>query len=138
MFIFFQKCQFVYQNNVISPPIRQFPSFSIKRYGTRKPQDLLLGKSSICFRSPSWKYRQLCICSDDIFDPGLNSLEVALFSNFTVFSRRHYFYLVPMAGELHTVVCSLSVQPHRLPLKQRKLKFSNDKSDDSENVFFQK
>ena len=29
MFIFFQKCQFVYQNNLISPPIRQFPLFSI-------------------------------------------------------------------------------------------------------------
>ena len=29
MFIFFQKYQFVYRNKVNSPPIRQFPSFSI-------------------------------------------------------------------------------------------------------------
>ena len=29
MFIFFQKYQFVSRNNVNSPPIRQFPSFSI-------------------------------------------------------------------------------------------------------------
>ena len=29
MFILFQKCQFVYRNKVISPPIRQFPSLSI-------------------------------------------------------------------------------------------------------------
>ena len=50
MFILFQKRQFVYRNKEISPPIRQFPSFSIfghvtchvniiKRKGTRKPQD---------------------------------------------------------------------------------------------------
>ena len=29
MFILFRKCQFVYPNKVNSPPIRQFPSFSI-------------------------------------------------------------------------------------------------------------
>ena len=29
MFILFQKCQFIYRNKEISPPIRQFPSFSI-------------------------------------------------------------------------------------------------------------
>ena len=29
MFILFQKCQFVYPNKVNSPPIRQFPLFSI-------------------------------------------------------------------------------------------------------------
>ena len=29
IFIFFPKREFVYQNKVISPPIRQFPSFSI-------------------------------------------------------------------------------------------------------------
>ena len=29
-------------------PFRQFPSFSIKRSGTRKPQDFLLGKNSFC------------------------------------------------------------------------------------------
>ena len=28
MFIFFQKCQFVYRNKVNSPPIREFPLFS--------------------------------------------------------------------------------------------------------------
>ena len=27
--ILFQKCQFVYKNKVNSPPIRQYPSFSI-------------------------------------------------------------------------------------------------------------
>ena len=64
MFIFFQKYQFVYLNKVNSPPIRQFSSFSIfghatchviiiKRYGSRKPQGLLLGKNSFCSRSPS-------------------------------------------------------------------------------------
>ena len=48
-----QKCQLVYPNKVNSPPIRQFPSFSIfgghvtifERSATRKPQDLLLGKN---------------------------------------------------------------------------------------------
>ena len=29
MFILFQKCQFIYRNKVIPPPIRQFSSFSI-------------------------------------------------------------------------------------------------------------
>ena len=53
MFILFQKCQFVYPNKVNSPPIRQFPSFSINGHLTchvtmitmikaqEKPQDLL-------------------------------------------------------------------------------------------------
>ena len=54
MFILFQKCQLVYPNKVNSPPIRQFPPFSIfghvtchvaifKRSGKRKPHYLLLG-----------------------------------------------------------------------------------------------
>ena len=69
MFILFQKYRFVYRKEGNSPPIRQFPSFSIfghvtiiKRQGTRKPQDLLLGKSSFCSRSPSERYCQYIIC----------------------------------------------------------------------------
>ena len=84
-FILFQKYQFVYLNKVNSPPICQFPSFStfgqatchviiIKRYGTRKPQGLLLGKSSFCSRSPSERYCQSFICSEHTSDPGLKPL----------------------------------------------------------------
>ena len=93
MFILFQKCQFIYRNKVISPPIRQFPSFSIfghvtifKRQGSRKPQDLLLEKSSTCSRSPSGKYSQLCIiCSEHIFDPGLKVARAYLFARWLCF-----------------------------------------------------
>ena len=85
-FILFQKCQFVYTNKINSPPIRQFPPLSIfghamchvtviKRLGTRKPQDLLLGKNSCCSRSPSERYCQSFICSEHTFDPGLKPLE---------------------------------------------------------------
>ena len=35
MFILFQKYQFVYPNKVNSPPIREFPSFSIFGHVTR-------------------------------------------------------------------------------------------------------
>ena len=84
MFILFQKCWFVHPNKVNSPPIRQFPSFSIfghvtchvtiiKREGTRKPQDLPLGKTSFSSRSPSERYCQSFICSEHTFDPGLKS-----------------------------------------------------------------
>ena len=41
MFIFFQKNQFVYRNNVNSPPIRQFPSFSISGHVHDKAQENL-------------------------------------------------------------------------------------------------
>ena len=85
MFILSQKYQFVYLNKVNSPPIRQFPSFStfgqatchviiIKRYSTRKPQGLLLGKNSFCSRSPGERYCQSFICSEHTFDPGLKPL----------------------------------------------------------------
>ena len=67
MFILYQECQFTYPNKVNSPPIRQFPLFSIfghvtchvtiiKRSGARRPQDLLLEKISFCSRSPSERY----------------------------------------------------------------------------------
>ena len=53
MFILYQKRQLIYPEKVNSPPIRQFPSFSIfghvtchvtiiNGYVTRRPQDLLL------------------------------------------------------------------------------------------------
>ena len=69
MFILFQKCQLVYPNKVNSPPIRQFPPFSIfglvtshvtiiKRWRTRKPQDILFGKNLFGSRSPSERYCQ--------------------------------------------------------------------------------
>ena len=85
-FILFQKCQFVYTNKINSPPIRQFPPLSIfghamchvtviKRLGTRKPQDLLLGKNSCCSRSPSERYCQSFICSEHTFDLGVKPLE---------------------------------------------------------------
>ena len=48
----------------------------IKLLGTRKPQDLLLGKNSFCFRSPSERYCQSFICSEQTFDPGLKPLEL--------------------------------------------------------------
>ena len=86
MFILFQRYQSVYRNKVNSPPIRQFPSVSIfghltchvtiiRREDTRKPEDLLLGKSSFFSRSPSERYCQFFICSAHIFDPGLKPLE---------------------------------------------------------------
>ena len=67
MFVLCQECQFTYPNKVNSPPIRQFPLFSIfghvtchvtiiKRSGTRRPQDSLLEKISFCSRSPSERY----------------------------------------------------------------------------------
>ena len=85
-FILFQKCQFVYTNKINSPPIRQFFPLSIfghamchvpviKRLGTRKPQDLPLGKNSCCSRSPSERYCQSFICSEHTFDPGVKPLE---------------------------------------------------------------
>ena len=69
MFILFQKCQLVYPNKVNSPPIRQFSPFSIfglvtshvtiiKRWRTRKPQDILFGKNLFGSRSPSERYCQ--------------------------------------------------------------------------------
>ena len=84
-FILFPKYQFVYTNKRNSPPIRQFPPLSIfghamchltviKPLGTRKPQDLLLGKNSCCSRSPSERYCQSFICSEHTFNPGLKPL----------------------------------------------------------------
>ena len=86
MFILFQKYRNVYRNKVNSRPIRQFPSFLIfghvtchmtiiKLLGTRKPQDLLLGKNSFCSIPPSERYRQSFLCSEHTFDPGLKPLE---------------------------------------------------------------
>ena len=54
-FILFQKCQFVYKNKVNSPPIRQYPSFSIfghvtcqvtiiERQAQENPKFYFLGK----------------------------------------------------------------------------------------------
>ena len=89
MFIVFQKCQFVCPNKVNSPPFRQFSSFQIvghatchvtliKRRGTTKPQDLLLGKNSFCSRSPNERYCQSFIFSEHTFDPGHKPLEISL------------------------------------------------------------
>ena len=72
MFIFYDKSQFIYPNKVNLPPIRQFPSFSTfghERYGARRPQDLLLSRSS------RERYCHSIKCSEYTFDPGLKPLE---------------------------------------------------------------
>ena len=85
-FILFQKCQFVCPNKENLSQFGQFPSISIfghvtchvtiiKRYGTRKPQDVPLGKNSFCSRSPSERYCQSFICPQHPFDPSLKPLE---------------------------------------------------------------
>ena len=77
---------FLSSNKSNSPPIRQIPSFSIfghltchvimSRWGTRKPQDMLLGKKSFSYRSPSDRYCQSFLSTEHIFDLGLKTLEL--------------------------------------------------------------
>ena len=85
MLILSQKCQLVYPNKVNSPPIRQFPSFSIsgrhvtchvtifKRSARRKPEDLLLGKN---YFVPGLLLGDIANHSfEHTFDPGFKPLE---------------------------------------------------------------
>ena len=55
-------------------PVHNFVHMTIfKLLGTRRPQDLLLGKVSFCSRSLSERYCQSFICPEHTFDPGLKA-----------------------------------------------------------------
>ena len=47
----------------------------IKRSGIKRPQDLILEKTSFCSKSPSERYCQSIIWAEHTFHPGLISLE---------------------------------------------------------------
>ena len=58
-------------------PLHNFVHMTIfKLMGTRRPQDLLLGKVSFCSTSLSERYCQSFICPEHTFDPGLKAFSL--------------------------------------------------------------